>query len=203
MGHHGMSNHWEPLQPEGRGFCSTPGSSVQARKPAAVIGTFKSSQSPCVVSRGWNCCRDPCMLRGLQSQTFSPAAMHPSAVSSAAWNRISKLETAEGVCDTSSVSMIMRPLNLSSSSLARVLSLVCWWPGSVRATVLCAPDCSAGGEALHVAAAHGCCVLLYVQMKWNQPEETGGEDVVAYHLQMLPAPQGFELPPDEQVRAEG
>ena len=42
-------------------------------------------------------------------------------------------------------------------------------------------------------------LLLCVQMKWNQPEETGGEDVVAYHLQMLPSPQGFEELPDAQV----
>lgn len=39
-------------------------------------------------------------------------------------------------------------------------------------------------------------------MKWHEPDETGGEDmVVTYHLFMSPAPKGWAGPVDGKVRA--
>jgi hypothetical protein len=48
-----------------------------------------------------------------------------------------------------------------------------------------------------LAALGLCCV----QLKWNAPDETGGEAITAYELMVAPQPVGWEGgPPDEQVR---
>jgi hypothetical protein len=43
-----------------------------------------------------------------------------------------------------------------------------------------------------------CCVL---QLKWNLPDETGGEMITQYQLKVKPSPPGFACSqPDEEVR---
>lgn len=43
------------------------------------------------------------------------------------------------------------------------------------------------------------CPAGCLQLKWGLPDETGGEDITCYTLQMQPAPPGCESMPDAQV----
>lgn len=46
--------------------------------------------------------------------------------------------------------------------------------------------------------------MLCVQLKWNLPDETGGEVITQYHLKVKPLPVGFTGGvPDEEVRRTG
>lgn len=38
-----------------------------------------------------------------------------------------------------------------------------------------------------------------LQLKWNLPEETGGEDIHTYLVEMQPAPPGWEVPSNAEV----
>jgi hypothetical protein len=52
-------------------------------------------------------------------------------------------------------------------------------------------------------SAYALLVLLLVpvQLKWNIPDETGGEAIQRYELLVTPQPAGWEGPPaDQQVR---
>jgi hypothetical protein len=42
-------------------------------------------------------------------------------------------------------------------------------------------------------------VAGWLQLKWGLPDETGGEEIMSYTLQMQPAPPGCEAVPDAQV----
>jgi hypothetical protein len=64
------------------------------------------------------------------------------------------------------------------------------------------PKCAAVTSIYSRQLSNPVSVLcLVLQLKWNLPDETGGEMITQYQLKVKPAPPGFSCSqPDEEVR---